>query len=89
MVLHTQTFAEGSTAACWGSFLCGTDVAVLGSAAKGQSWVDRASLGPVGADGALQAHPGTYSLSGTCNILDGSIVVGRPDLRMLRVRAQL
>ena len=67
----------------------GTDVAVLGSAAEGQSWVGRASLGPVGADGALQAHPGTYSLSGTCNLLDGSIVVGRPDLRMLRVRAQL
>jgi len=67
----------------------GTDVAVLVSAAEGQSWVGRASLGPVGADGTLQAHPGTYSLSGTCNMLDGSIVVGRPDLRMLRVRAQL
>lgn len=83
-----QPTAEGRTAACWGSFLCGTDVAVFGSAAKAQSWVGRASLGPLGADGALQAHAGTYSLSGTCNLLNGSIVVGRPDLRMLRVLAR-
>ncbi len=48
----------------------------------------RASLGPVGADGALQAHSDAYSLSGTCDLVSGGLVVGVADTRVRRVRPE-
>ena len=49
----------------------------------------RASLGPVAGDGTLQAHPSTYSLSGNCNLLAGSLSVASADLRIPRVCPRL
>ncbi|KAK9821563.1 hypothetical protein WJX81_002481 [Elliptochloris bilobata] len=43
-----------------------------------------ASLGPVASDGTLQAHPGAYSLSGTCDMVAGSLSVASEDLRIPR-----